>query len=270
MDNNNSMLGSLGEKKNLIMGLVVVTIVLSAFLLVKTFNELKNEGQYPQVNVINVQGKSEIMVVPDVASFTINIQEEGKTVADAQQKATDKNNKVLAYLKEQGIDEKDIKTTGYNINPKYEYQQATPCTPYSCPPGKSVITGYEVSQSTDVKVRDTSKAGTILSGVGALAVSNVSGLTFTVDDIEKIKDQARQEAIADAREKAKQLAKSLGVSLGDVTGFYEEMPYGYYDKAMSASVGMGGEMRDQAVPAPEISVGENKITSTVSVMYEIN
>lgn len=269
MNENNSALGSLGEKKNLVTGLVVVSIMLSAFLLVKTFNEIKNEGEYPQTNIISVTGKSEIMIVPDVASFSVSVQEDGATVVAAQQKATDKNNKVLAFLKEKGIEEKDIKTTSYNINPKYEYQQTTPCTPYNCPPGKSVITGYEVSQTTEVKVRDTAKSGEILSGVGSLAVSNVSGLNFTVDDIEKVKDQAREEAIADARAKAKQLSKNLGVRLGDITGFYEEMPYPYYDKAMNASIGMGGEMREQAIAAPEISVGENKITSQVSIMYEI-
>lgn len=268
MDNNN-MLGALGEKKNFVTAAIIVLAVLAAFLLVKTFNEIRNADQYPPMNVISVSGRGEVMIVPDIATFSFTVQEEGATVAIAQQKATDKSNKTLEFLKGQGIADEDIKTTGYNINPKYEYQQTTPCNQFGCPPGRSVITGYEVSQTTEVKVRDTAKAGTILSGVGSIGVSNVSGLSFTTDDEEEVKAEAREMAIADAKEKARTLSRELDIRLVKIVSFYEEMPmpYPYYDRAVMSS-GMGGDMA-QSIPAPELSTGQNKVISQVTISYEI-
>ena len=118
------------------------------------------------------------------------------------------------------------------------------------------------------KVRDTAQAGDLLAGVGGKGATEVSGLTFTFDDPNVLQDEARDEAIADAKEKAKVLAKQLGVRLVRVVSFSENGNYPgpiYYDKAVMSS-GMGGA---EDARAPEISVGQNKVTSSVSVTYEI-
>jgi uncharacterized protein YggE len=138
-----------------------------------------------------------------------------------------------------------------------------------CPGGKQTLRGYQVSQTLTVKVRDTDKAGDILSGVGSLGASQVSGLSFTIDDQDALEAQARGKAIDDARAKAEALAKQLHVSLVRVVGFSESgnypMPYAYNARAGMAMDAVTLESKS----APALPVGENKITSSVSISYEI-
>ncbi len=265
------------SKKRFFNAILTTVILLAAFLGIKALSSLKElsyigKGVYPS-NVISVNGTGEVLAVPDVASFSFSVVEEGKTVKDAQDKATKKINSMLEAVKALGVEEKDIKTTGYNSYPKYDYQQ-TVCTmqyPNYCPPGKQVLTGYEVTQSVTVKVRDTEKAGDVLTKVGELGAGNISGLDFVVDDLEKVKAEARQKAVDDAKAKAKILSKTLGVKLDTIVNFYENGDGAYpvmYRAEMSADtkvMGMGGT----ASVAPSIPTGENKIVSNVTITYEV-
>jgi uncharacterized protein YggE len=265
------------SKKRFFNAVLTMVILLAAFLGIKALSSLKElsyigKGVYPS-NVISVNGVGEVLAVPDVASFSFSVVEEGKTVKEAQDKATKKINSMLEAVKGLGVEEKDIKTTGYNSYPKYDYQQ-TVCTmqyPSYCPPGKQVLTGYEVTQSITVKVRDTEKAGDVLTKVGELGAGNISGLDFIVDDLEKVKADAREKAVADAKAKAKVLSKTLGVKLDTIVNFYENGDGAYpvmYRAEMSADtkvMGMGGT----ASVAPSVPTGENKIVSNVTITYEI-
>lgn len=248
--------------------------VLAVFLSVLTISQLK---QYRFIgsgvtasNTISVSGMGEVFAVPDTATFTVSVREEGDTVAVAQDKATEKMNDIIDYVKKSGVEEKDVKTVSYNVNPKYEWEQADACRNGYCPPGKQKLVGFEVYQSLAIKVKDTKKAGELLSGVGSKGASDVSGLSFTVEDEDELKADAREMAIEEAQEKADALAKQLGVSVVRVVGFYEESG-GYYPPV---AYGMGGDMAvrtmaQEAKVAPELPVGENKITSNVSITYEI-
>jgi uncharacterized protein len=247
-------------------GVLVTLGFLSLFLLVSTISKLDglsdNDMSY---NSINVTGTGEVVVIPDVAVFTFSVSETSETVDTAQTLATTKINKALDALKGAGVEERDLKTESYNIYPRYRYNPGI-CHMGSCPDGRDELIGYEVSQTTQVKVRDTKKAGEMLTLVGATGISTVSGLQFTVDDADAAKEEARSKAIADARTKAKQLAKDLGVDLGDVMGYYEEGPGGYpmYEDTMYMSAKM-----DVAGVAPQMPVGENTIVSTITVTFEI-
>jgi uncharacterized protein YggE len=246
--------------------------VLALFLLIQTVKALK-EYRYvgsgvTATNTITVSGNGEVFAVPDRATFTVSVREEGDDVAGAQDKATAKINAIIAYLKEAGVEEKDIKTQSYNVNPKYEYTQAA-CTNFSCPPSNQRLVGFEVYQTLEVKVQDPKKAGELLTGVGGKGASEVSSLSFTVEDEDALRAQAREQAITEAKEKADALAKQLGVSVVRVVGFYEDaggyppMPYAY---------GKGGVAMDAALEsrvAPTLPTGENKIVSNVNVTYEI-
>lgn len=250
-----------------ILSLIVLAVFGSLFLITKTIDQAKKIGQNdnPYYNSINMSGVGEVVAIPDVASFNFAVNESALKVEDAQKVATEKINKALDYLKTQGIEERDIKTTSYNVNPKYEWKQGV-CNEMMCDSGKSVLVGYEVTQNVDVKVRDTSKAGEILAGIGSLGISNVSSLQFKVDDDEALKAEARAKAIADAKKKVESVAKDLGVKIVKVISYYEE-DYGtpYYDSYM------GGDMMMEkaALAAPQLPTGENKITSRVSVTFEI-
>lgn len=248
--------------------LAIIGIV---FLGVVTLGQLQGlryigAGVQP-ANTINVSGYGEAFGAADIATFNFSVVSEKSTVAAAQTDATNKINAITKYLKDSGIEEKDIQTTDYSVNPQYDYQQIV-CVSYPCPGGKQVLRGYQVRQSTTVKVRDTAKAGDLLTGVGGKGATEVSGLSFIFDDPNKLQTEARGKAIADAKQKADALAKQLGVTLVRVVSFNENgggYPTPLY-YAKDAAVGMGGA---EPARAPEISIGQNKVTSNVSVTYEI-
>lgn len=258
------------EQTKLFQTASLVGIILVVFLAVLTIKEIKSISyvgkDIPLTNNISVTGKADVVSIPDVATFSFSITETGKTVADAQAKATEKTNNALKAVRAGGVQDKDIKTLSYSINPHYEYTQGT-CTTYVCPPGKSILTGYDVSQTIEVKVRDLAKAGDLFDSIGSVGVQNVNGLTFAIDNIDTIKAQAREKAITNARQKAEKIAKDLGVSLVRITSFYDSSddviyPYG--------REGMGGDvMTIKASVAPEIPKGEQKVTASVSITYEI-
>lgn len=249
-----------------------LTIALAALALLAFVQILIGLREYKYIgagvsatNTIVVSGEGEVFAVPDIATFSLSVTEEAKDVEDAQTEATRKTNDIIDYLKSSGVGKKDIKTTNYNVYPRYEYRE-TSSSGVIRPGGERVLVGFEVTQSLSVKVRDTDKAGEILSGVGTRGATNVSGLSFTIDDEDDLKDEAREMAIDDAKDKAEALAKDLGVDLIRIVGFNEGGGFDgpVYARAESVSFdnAIGGGV-------PDIQVGENKITSNVTITYEI-
>jgi uncharacterized protein YggE len=242
--------------------LIGVIIALAAY----SYYTLKqSEGVYTGAAVITVQGEGEVFAVPDLGQFSFSVMTEGATATEAQNKSAESMNAVITYLKDAGVAENDIKTENYYLNPKYRYETAV-CTFNYCPPSNPVIDGYEVSQMVVVKVRDLAKSGELISGVGENGATNISGLSFTIDDESVIKAQAREKAIADAKVKAEKLAKDLGVRIVRMTGYWEEQG-GYYPMYERA---YGGDMMNaSAMVAPDMPIGENTIKSSVSITYEV-
>jgi len=258
--------------KHVAQAAVFALVMLGLFLVVLAISNIKEYrfigSGVTATNTITVSGMGEVFAVPDTATFSYSVMDTGKDVVTAQTKVNTKGNDIIAYLKAQGISEKDIQTTDYSVNPHYEWNSAAcPAGSSYCPPGRQTLTGYDVRETVTVKVKDTTKAGTVLSGVGAKGATDISGLSFTVEDETALEAQARTKAIDDARAKAEELARELGVSLVRVVGFSENGrgPIIYAAKAMAFDSASGVE----AAPAPEIAVGQNKITSNVSVTYEI-
>ncbi len=240
---------------------VIVFVFLVIFIGQVIFGQNKNRQDFGIINTITVSGKGEIMAKPDIATVSFGVVKQGVDVATAQKDSSTKMTAVLEVLKENGVEDKDIKTTSYNIYPKYEYHNFT-----TYPYGRQIIVGYEVSQTVFVKIRDLEKSGSILSGVGSAGATNISGLTFTIDNEDEMKNTARDLAIKEAKDQAKILAKELGVKLVGITSFSEngDYPIYYGMEKSSAVLGMGG---DRAMPA--IPTGENTITSQVHITYEI-
>jgi uncharacterized protein YggE len=255
---------SLVSKKNVI---AVVGIFLSLFLVAKTigaFKELKYIGAGVQAtNIISVSGKGEVVAVPDIATFSFTVTEEAGVVAEAQKQATEKMNGILAFLKKAGVDAKDVKTTNYNIYPRYDYPSTN-----SFSTGKRVLAAYVVSQSVDVKVRKIENAGNLISGIGEFGAQDVSGLSFSVDKYDDLVKQAREKAIAEAKVNAEKLAKDLGVSIVRITSYYDQSPSPIYYSARVMSA-KGGDAMMESAPSPELPAGENKIISNVTITYEI-
>jgi len=229
------------------------------------FTQARNISHMPVS--ITVDGKGEIFAKPDIATFNFSVNSKEADAAAAQTAAATNVNAIMEYLKSKGIDDKDIKNTGYNLNPRYEYPQVR-CTEWDCPPaGEPKLVGYEVTQSIDVKVRETKDAGMLIAGVGELGATNVGGLNFTIDDEDSLKSEARALAIKDAEAKRDVLVKELGVRVVRMNGYWE-------DQGMTPMYnGFGGMAMDSAMvkeqSVPQVPVGENTITSMVHITYEV-
>ncbi len=246
-----------------------VGVFLIIFLAVISIKQLKTLGDdSPMMNIISVNGKGEAISIPDIATFSFAVNETAKTVKEAQEKATMKIDTALKAVKAGGVLEKDIKTSSYSINPHYEYNQGI-CTQYGCPNGKNVLTGYDVNQTIEVKIRDLAKAGELFDSIGKAGIQTVNGLQFAIDDLDSVKAIAREEAIANAKEKAQKIAKDLGVKLVKITSFYDSSDEQVYPYAREMSAMGGDVMNIKAASAPEIPVGEQKVTARVSISYEI-
>ncbi len=247
----------------------VALVVFLAVISLKQLVSISYVGkQFPAMNSIAVSGKGEAISIPDIATFSFTVNETAKTVKEAQDKASTKTNKALDEVRAKGIENKDIKTLSYSINPKYEYSQGI-CNQFGCPNGKSVLVGYDVSQTIQVKVREIAKAGEVFDTLGTVGIDNVNGLTFSTDNIDTVKAVARAEAIKNAEEKAEKIAKELGVKLVRVISFYDSSDD---QNPMYAREIMGVDMMSaKAASAPSVSIptGEQKVTATVSVTYEI-
>lgn len=245
----------------------MVLVFLAIFLAAESFSAFKHWHDInPAYNSVTVSGRGEVFAVPDLATFTFSVSADAKSVTEAQSQVTSKMDAILANLKDLGIDEKDVKTTDYNVYPKYKFQQIY-CITTPCPSGQQVQDGYTASHSVSVKVRKTDDAGSALAAAGDAGASNLSGISFTIDDMEKLTAEARATAIKDAKAKAEVLSDELDVDLVRVVSYSDgtdggPMPY-YSERSMAGNVVM-----DQA-KAPTLPTGENKVSVVVSVTYEI-
>lgn len=253
-----------------ILGIVLVAFFISLTLstMVGIDNKVK-EGKYIGQDVeiknsITISGTGEIYSKPDLAVIVFSVRNEAKTVSLAMTENTEKMNSIISTMKSKGVEDKDLKTTNFSVQPRYEWQRAQ-IEVWPQPDKKRVLIGYEINQSLQVKIRDLNKIGEIIQRATDAGASQVGNLQFTIDDYDELKNQAREEAIKEAKEKAEELADQLGVKLVRIIGFSEGGSVSrYYDYGMQEmSVSM-----DQAMP--EIATGENKIAVSVSITYEIN
>jgi len=230
------------------------------------FEKMQHLDAYPAT--ISVTGEGEVVAVPDIGQFSFSVQAEAEDAATAQERSGTAINDIVAFLRDQGVAEEDIKTTNYNLFPRYRFEERI-CTPGSfCGPGERVQDGFEVSQSVEVKVRNTDDASAIITGVGERGATNISGLNFVVDDTDALIEQARSQAIADARAKADKLARELGVRLVKITGFYEEGPQ-YRPEPYQVRNMAFDEMAESGFGGAELPMGEEETTARVTISYEI-
>lgn len=223
------------------------------------------------IKQITITGEGKVAAKPDLAIFTTGVVTDALKVKDAQIDNTRRSNTVLEFLKQKGVEEKDIKTVGYSIFPQYSYPEPCPrglpgLENYSCPSDKlPKIKSYQVHHTIEVKVHDLDKTDELLEGVVNNGANEVGSVNFSVENEEKIKIEARKKAIENAKEKAKVLAKDLGVRLGKIANFSESGGgFPIYAQSFEALRGGGGV----SAPAPRVEPGEEEIRSTVTITYE--
>ena len=249
-------------KKNIITAFIIVAIVFLVSLTIWVSIDIQNKITKTE-NTITVSDTGEIYAKPDLALTTFSVISEEKTVAEALSQNTEKMNAVIDFVKGQGVEDKDLKTTSFNIYPRYEWREGKTEIPPQ-PQGKRVLVGYEVRQSLEVKIRDLEKIGAIIEGATGAGANQAGDLQFTIDKEDELKKQARDQAIEKAKTKAKELASQLGVNLVRITDFQESSLVPRYYGLEKVTVPGAGEA------TPQIELGENKIEVTVTITYEIN
>jgi len=253
----------------------VLFAILAVYVAVLAFNAVKGNKyigrDLASMSTITVSGTGEVYGSPDLATVDLSVVSEAATVAAAMEDNTNKMNAIIDLVKSLGVAEEDVKTSGFNINPRYDYVKdaadiSTGDIYY--PSGKRVLSGYDITQTLTVKVRkdNMAKIGQIIEEATASGANQVGDLQFTIDKPETLQDEARKQAIDEAKAKAETLASQLGIKLGNITDFNEG---GYVPTyTMSYAKGMAMDAAETAA-TPTIEAGQNKIESNVNITYEI-
>jgi uncharacterized protein len=247
--------------KKILMVLVAVTLVyLTLFLGTLMRNNLKKYqyiGQAEQAeHTIAINGTGKVSSKNDLAVTTVGFSNVDKDVAKAQEANRKVMDPLMKELKSMGIEEKDLQSN-YTIYPEYDYSTAG-----------TQLRGFRVTNNVTIKIRDLTKITAVLGLPSKYGANEVSGLSFTIDDPENLRTEARTKAVADAKNKAKKLAESLGVTLGEVVSYsdYDTAPIPpiYYGRDMAMvkeGLGMGGPT--------EIATGTGEISTNVTIVYRI-
>ncbi len=229
------------------------------------YNGIQNE---PSNNVINITGEGKVYAKPDVAIIDLSVINQN---ADPKvvQLENDKNmQKVVDFLKQEGVDEKDIKTISYNLQPEYDYNWCkntiTSTMEYygSCTPK---LVDYILTQAVEVKIRDLNKVGEIIGGLTEAGANQISSINFVLDNDKNFKAEARKEAILDAQQKANEIAQTAGIKLGKIINVSESVNNVY---PTSVNYVKQELMKTVSLDAP-IQIGSNEVNVSVYLTYEI-
>jgi len=236
--------------------LLVIGLVLAVSLLLVGCETQETTGASgSQQTGVWVSGTGKVTAVPDVAILSLGVEAQEKTVKAAQSEASSAMNAVGDALKTNGVADKDIQTQWYSISPVTKWDDKT---------NEQITTGYSVTNMVTIKIRDITKAGTIIDAVADAGgnLTRINGISFTMNDPTAYNNQAREKAMQDAAAKAEQMATLAGITLGkpiyiSETNSYIPTPYYLKDYAAGSSA------------STLISAGELDITLTVQVGYAI-
>ena len=195
-----------------------------------------------------VSGEGKATAIPDVAKISAGIQDSGTSLIAVQNSVDKKSQNLVSALKNLGINDRDIKTTSYNIYPQQNYQTNPP-----------TITGYQVSVNYEVTVRKIDQVNSILTTVTEAGANLVGGVTFDLSNTAKQKalDSARNDAVKIAKENAESLARASGVTLGKIINISENQNSAPRPILMTEK------------STPNTQPGEAEVSLTVSLSYEV-
>ncbi|NJN15827.1 MAG: SIMPL domain-containing protein [Oscillochloris sp.] len=199
---------------------------------------------------ITVVGRGESRIAPDMATVQIGVETQAATTQEALAENNTQAQAIIDQLTALGIAERDIQTSGFNIYPNYDND------------GRQ-ITGYSVSNTVSVIIRDLQQAGALLDQVVQAGANRVYGINFGVSDTSAVLAEARQEAIEDALARATQFAQASSANVGQVLVISENVGSG-------PVVPMPAMMADRAESAAvPVQAGEQNFTVQVQVTYEL-
>ena len=210
---------------------------------------------------ITVVGEGRVRIQPDIAQINIGIEVVGETVKEASSQVAETMTAVMNALKEGGVAEKDMQTSGYSVWVERPYGPEGPIM------DQAPI--YHVNNTVNVTIRDLTNVGGVLDAAIEAGANNIYGVTFSIADPKPLQAEAREKAVADALAKAEELAGLNNVQLGEVVSVSEVIgggPSGYYPgfaRVPVAPEGMGGG------GGGPISPGELEMAAQLQVTYAI-
>lgn len=230
---------------------LIIGILILCFLgIVIKFENLPHN--YPRE--ITVSGEGRIFTKPDIAIVDLGVKTEAINMKEVVNDNAKAMNEVIKTVKDLGVEEKDIKTINYTLTPRYEWTEQ----------GERIFKGYVLKQEIRVKIRDFEKIGDILEKSSDAGANSIGDLSFSIDEPEKIREEARQKAIEQAKEKAATIAKQSGLKLVKLLNISEGY-YPYYAAPTAKEAAGAGEL----LAAPQIQPGELDLTTTITLTYRV-
>lgn len=212
---------------------------------------LAEETKLPRM--MTLTGHGEVKQVPDMVSVTAGVTTQGATAAEALAANTAAMTKVMETLKAGGIPDKDVQTSNFSVQPRYDYNDNPP-----------KLEGYDVSNSVTVTLHDVKALGSLLDRLVQAGSNQINGISFGIDKPGAALDEARRAAAADARHKAEVYAAAAGVKLGNIISIFEQQAY------MPAPIPMRSAMKAEMAAAPvPVAAGEQTLSMDVTVTWEI-
>ncbi|MBY3181320.1 SIMPL domain-containing protein [Rhizobium sp. 25PS6] len=213
----------------------------------------------PREPVISVTGDGESSVAPDMAVVNLAVVKQAKTAREALDENNKAMNDVLAALKSGGIAERDLQTSGFSIQPQYNYPQ-----PVDGQQQQPQLIGYQTINSVTVRLRDLAKLGAVIDQSVTLGINQGGEIQFTNDKPDAAIEEARKNAVADAVKRAKTLSEAAGVKLGRILEINENVP-----RAMPQPVYRATMMKEASDAAVPVQGGENNYNVSVTVTFAI-
>jgi len=245
-------------------GIVVLIVLCLGIVSWSYYNWRLAQNIVNPERIISFTEQGKVIAKPDIAKVSFSVITQGIEAAAVQTENNQKMQKVIDFVKKQGVADKDVQTTNYSLNPQYDY---TWCRKSSkdyttCPPK---IVSYTLTQAVSIKIRDFTKINTIVGGLTNAGANEISNITFTLDDPENYKNEARIQALNKIKERAQLLSKETSLKLGKIVSVSESgiSPSPIY-RDLKATVGSA-----EAPSAAPIETGTQEITVTLTVSYEI-
>jgi len=235
---------------NLLLILAVTGIVVVALM-------VSNNHQI--AHTFSVKATGEVFAKADVANLTLGFKTKVMpTAVKAVNQNAEKMNRIVKELEKIGIQGKDIKTVDYSLNPIYDWSHE----------GGQRLKGYQVSQKLKLKIHALDKIGQIIAQTTEQGANQIGQITFSIDDQDELKTQARNQAIAKAKQKAKQIAQVSGIKLGKLINVIEKQSYypqPVYDRMALDSLAAPVNK----IEIPKIETGQNEVKVEINLVYEV-
>jgi uncharacterized protein YggE len=242
------------------MFLKVNKIIAYSFISLFVFSTHQAIAKDKRPPVIAVSGSGSMSIAPDMAIMSFGVLKEAKTAREA----LDQNNKAMSdifkAMKENGIEDKDMQTSGFSIQPRYFYPKPK-ANGEQKPPS---IIGYMVSNNVTLRIRDLEKVGSILDLSVTLGINSGGNIQFTNEDASEAIKQARIKAVKDAKSKAETLVETAGAKLGKIVSINENSR-----NPRPVALAQAKSLRVQEDASVPIASGENQYNVNVQISWEI-